>query len=597
MKTILYVTVVIGILTTVSCQKDFLQRVPQTDITEGSFFKTPQDLETYSNSFYSQLPAPYDDIGSDNNSTYIAGGEVINLLNGSLSPATVGGWDDWGNLRTLNYLLDHVGTVQGDAADVDHYIGITRFFRALFYFKKVKRYSNVPWYNHAMSNLDSSLYKAADPRSVIMDSVLNDLQFAVDHIKDTEGDRTRVSKWSALALMSRICLFEGTYRKYHSELGLQSDYTRFLEKAVWASQQLMESGRFQITGSGPAGYTALFSSASLAGNKEMIQWLASDKSLGVANNTHTVFAYQWGLSRSLEETYLMKDGSRFTDQQDYKTMTFTEVFDNRDPRMAATLGYPGYSTTNNNQYAIPTPNLGGYNQLKFYPRDPALRGGWVLDYTSLPIFRYGEVLLNEIEALAELGKNVQQADLDKTVNLLRARVNMPPMLLAEANASPDPVLSAYYPNVSGPYKGLILEIRRERRVELACEGLRFDDLQRWYAGKRIEDAQEGMYVPALGGLDMTGDGVADIAILPSTTDSSSIANLPADVKARLARFYLKNADGTLNNFYLTNGTSGYVAFTADRNGARKFIEPQYYYRPIPLTQTVLNTSLKQPFGW
>src|SRR5690625_3646523 len=255
-----------------ACNKDFLQRVPQSEVTAESFFNTAQDLETYTNGFYSQISAPYDDLGSDNISSYSEGGEVYNMLRGSITPSTVGGWDDWGNLRSINFMLDHIEKVDGDSASIDHYIGIARFFRAWFYFKKIKRYSDVPWYSHAEPAGDTSLYKPADPRSVVVDSVLADLQYAVEHIKPARGNGTRVNKWSALQLMARFCLFEGTFRKYHAEVELKDDYERFLRKAIWAAQEIMESGEFGITGNGGEGYRALFTSTSLSGNNEIIQW-------------------------------------------------------------------------------------------------------------------------------------------------------------------------------------------------------------------------------------------------------------------------------------------------------------------------------------
>ncbi|WP_448099591.1 RagB/SusD family nutrient uptake outer membrane protein [Polluticoccus soli] len=539
---------------------------------------------------------PYDDIGSDNVSSYSGGGEVNSLVTGTLSASTVGGWDDWSKLRTLNYLLEHTGTVEGDSATINNYIGIARFFRAWFYFNKVKRYSNVPWINSAMSNEDTALlYKAEDPRSLVVDSIVNDLLYAVDHITTAEGNHTRVTKWSALALMSRFCLYEGTYRKYHSELNLP-DGDRFLNLAVTASEDIMNSGKFQIVGVSGDDYGNLFASASLADNKEIIQWNASDKSLGVGNNSHTVLGWQWSLSRSLEESYLMKDGTLFSNTPGHDTMGFVSVFKNRDPRLLQTIAYPGFSNaTDGTTPYLAKPNLGGYDQIKFYPKDAALRGGWGLNYTGLPLFRYAEVLLNYIEAKAELNAGATQSDLDMTVNLLRKRVGMPTMNI---NSAVDPILAAYYPNVSGSNKGLLLELRRERRVELACEGLRLDDLNRWYAGKRIADAQQGMYVKALGALDLTGDGLPDIAILPSPSDSTALASLTPTQKANIsARFYLKSSDGTNNNFYLTNSTSGYIAFTADKTSVRSFVEPQYYYRPIPLSQIVLNPNLQQPYGW
>lgn len=588
---------------TVSCKKDFLDRFPQTDVTEEVFFNNPQDLETYSNGFYNMVQSGWDDINSDNISSYSGSGEVDVLVRGTIDQTNVsgwGGWDrgSWGNLRKINFMLDNVGKTQGDPVAIRHYIGIARFFRAWFYMDKLNRYSDVPWYNTTLGTTDETLYKARDPRALIADSILNDLTYAVENIKPDEGNRTRVSKWSALALMARFGLSEGTWRKYHAELNLAGDHKRFLEKAVWAADQLMTSGRFVVhnTGKGGEDYRALFCSLTLNGNKEMIQWVDYQQTLGIGNNTHVTLGWTWSLSHSLAVTYLMKDGTPFTAQPGYNTKNFVDIFTNRDPRMAETIAPPGFSPNLDGKPYIAKPNLGGYDQLKFYPRNPSQRQGWVLNYSGLPAFRFGETLLIYAEAKAEL-ETITQADLDKTINLLRTRVQMPAMNMAAANAQPDNELALQYPDVTGANKGLILEIRRERRVEMACEGQRFADLMRWKAGKRLQDQQGGMYVPALGALDITGDANPDIAILASPNDESPIAGLPEEVKKALSKFYLKDASGKDNNFYLKNGTSGNILFIRDRDQPRNFVEPKYYYRPIPQDQIILNKNLKQIFGW
>lgn len=592
----------LGILAaaTASCKKNFLERFPQTEVTQETFFNTPQDLETYTNTLYGQLQYSYDDINSDNISSYSGGGEVDALVRGSVTPNNAGGWgkDEWAKLRRINFMLDNVQKTQGDAVAIKHFIGIARFFRAWFYMTKMARYSDVPWYNTALATNNEDLYKARDPRKVIADSILNDLTFAVENIKPDEGNRTRVSKWTALALMTRFGLNEGTYRKYHDELNLAADHTRFLEKAVWAADELMKSGRFSIhnTGAGAADYRALFASATLSGNKEMIMWADFQQSLGIGNNTHTVLGWTWSLSNSLASTYLMKDGTPFTAQPDFDKKGFVDMFLNRDPRLTETIAAPGFSPNLDGKPYIAKPNLGGLDQLKYFPRNPSQRQGWGLNYSGLPVFRFAEVLLAYAEAKAELG-TITQADLTKSVNLLRSRVQMPALDAAAANAQPDQVLALQYPAVTGANKGLLLEIRRERRVEMACEGLRYDDLMRWKAGLRLQDAQGGMYVPALGAIDVTGDGKPDIAILASPKDESPIAALPDDVKKDLSKFYLKDENGKDNNFYLRNGTSGNILFTRDRDQPRVFAEPKYYYRPVPQDQVILNPQLKQIFGW
>ncbi len=576
----------------VSCKKDFLDRFPKTEVTKEVFFNTPQDLETYTNGLYGLQPIVYQDIESDNTSNYQAAGYVDALVRGTIRPETVGGWNDWGNLRRINFMLANAGKAQGDAVAIRHYFGIARYFRALFYFTKLRDFSDVPWYGKPLATDDADLYKGRDTRALIADSILADLNFAVKNIKPDEGNRTRISKWTALALLSRFGLFEGTFRKYHPEVNLAADHTRFLERSVWAAEQMMTSNRFTInnTGKGGEDYRALFCSPSLNGMKEVIMWADYQQALGGGNNTHTVLGYQWALSNSLAETYLMKDGTPFTAQPGYATKTLLDVLKDRDPRMNETFASPGFSPNLDGRPYVIKPTIGGYDQVKYYPRVPAQRQGWELNFTSLPIYRYAEVLLNLAEAKAELG-TITLTDLNNTVNLLRARVQMPAMTLTPAA---DPVLAAQYPGVTS---NLILELRRERRVELACEGLRFNDIMRWKAGLRLQDAQGGMYVPALGAMDVTGDGVQDIAILASPNDESPIAGLPEDVKKNLTKFYLKDAAGKDNNIYLTNGTSGRIMFTSDRDQARTFLEPKYYYRPLPQQQTVLNPALKQIFGW
>lgn len=581
-----------------SCEDDFLQRFPQTSITKENFFQSPKDLDTYVNGIYDEMLSNgvYDDINSDNTSSYSGSSDLYSMLRGNLSSANVKGWDDWDKLRGVNFMLNNAHTATGDPVEIKHYIGIARYFRAQFYLGKMATYSDVPWYNKAMETTDPDLYKASDPRALVADSILNDLEYAVANIKEIMGNKTRIHRYAALALMSRFCLYEGTYRKYHPEVNL-TDSKKFLDKAVWACEQLMQSNNFEITGTSEVDYRNLFVSTKLDANKEIIQWADYNQELSRGNNSHSVMGWQWSLSRSLMESYLMKDGTPFTQVAGYDKKSFDQVFVGRDPRLAETIVYPGYSQYDDPESPyILKPSMGGYDQLKFYPRNPDLRLGWDMDYTALPIFRYAEVLLNYAEAKAELG-TLTQDDVDNTINEIRNRVQMPALNMAVANSNIDPVLVAQYPNVDGSNKGVILEIRRERRVEMACEGRRFDDLNRWAAGKRFEDAQQGMYVSALGAMDVTGDGVPDIAILASPNDESPIAGLPENIRTNLSKYYLKAADGTNNNFYLTNGTSGFIAFSSDRDLGRKFIEPQYYYRPIPQTELVLNPQLKQPFGW
>ncbi|MBG0513746.1 RagB/SusD family nutrient uptake outer membrane protein [Elizabethkingia meningoseptica] len=586
------VSVILAGISLVSCESDFLQKDPTTDITKENFFNNPQDLETYSNGFYSYIGAPYTDVFSDNISVYTGADNTDNLIRGSVTPANIGGWD-WKQLRSINYMLENSGKATGDQSLIKHYKGVAKFFRANFYFNMVKKYGDVPWYSKTLdSNDEAMLYKAKDPRALVVDSIMSDLEYASANVLPARTNNTMITKWAALTLLARVALNEGTYRKYHEELALQNSASKFLNRAATASQEIMSNGGFSIynTGKGAEDFRALFASNNLSANKEIIFFCKNNKDQGVSNNSHTVLGWQWALSRSLADEFLMKDGTPFTSVPNYDKKTFTEVFENRDPRMAETIMPPGFATVPGSDPYLVQPAFGGYLQVKFYPRDPSLRGGWGLNYTDLPIYRYAEVLLINAEAKAELG-TLTQGDLDNTVNLLRRRVKMPDLSLMAANATVDNYLAKQYTNISGGNKGVILEIRRERRVELACEEKRLDDLFRWKAGALLGQASSGFYVSGLGAIDVTGDGKADIAILEAPGKEEPLSNVPADIKAKLTKFYI--SDGV---FYLSNGNSGYIMFEKDRKLPRSFMD-KYYYLPIPANQLILNPKLKQSPGW
>ncbi|ULT23361.1 RagB/SusD family nutrient uptake outer membrane protein [Sphingobacterium sp. E70] len=434
------------------------------------------------------------------------------------------------------------------------------------------------------------LHKKQDSRSLVVDSIMADLEFAAANIKP-DGHKSTVTKWGALAQLAQFALQEGTFRKYHSYLNLSGSANTFLQRAVSATEEIMKSNKFSISNAGGVNraYRDLFISLNLQANPETILFIDYDKDLGRRRNTHTVLDYEWALSQTLMENYLMKDGKRFTDQADYKTKNIDQIFVNRDPRLEQTFMKPGFQSVNATTPQRLKPTLGGYNQIKFYP-EIADMISWEAAYTDAFVFRYAEILLIFAEAKAELGILTSQADLDKSVNLLRQRVGMPSMQLGEANANVDPVLQAYYSNVKGGNVGLILEIRRERRVELACEGQRYRDVFRWEVGERLADQQQGMYVKALGPMDVTGDGKIDIAILESAKDTGPIKDLTEEEKKNISLYYLKDANGNNTSIYLENGNNGHIMFTVARDKKKTFEKPKYYYYPVANSQMVLDGS-------
>lgn len=587
----------IGIAATISaCKKGELDRLPQTTISPNLFFKTEEDLSLYANGLLSQPDrnSYLNDQSSDNVAT-TAAVEVKNIMTGNANSQNITtGWS-WSRLRNINYFLENYNKAQVTSAVKAHYAGLARYYRAEFYLDKVKRYSDVPWYSGTLEPGQAELYKPRDPRALVMDSVMADLDFAYKNVREAVPIGTP-GKWAVAALYSRAALYEGTYRKYHDELNLKSTANAFLETAIRVSGEIITSNKFSIynTGKPAQDYAALFASQDLTSNKEVILTNIFDLSKGKGQNVNSVVFgdYEQAPAKDLIQTYLMKDGTRFTSLPNYDRLGFVKEFENRDPRLAQTVAYPGWIRVPDATPYIQrlNKNFTGYHQLKGYVNSTDNN---TLNGVDFPVYRYAEVLLNYAEALAETGV-LTQSQLDQSVNLLRKRAGLPDLNLGAANASPDPLLQAQYPNIESN-NGVILEIRRERRVEFAFENTRYDDLMRWKAGKLLTKSPEGMYFPRLGKYDMTGDGVDDIILIDRALTVPVEEQKEKNSLGVKLVYYRTGTIGTDATVFLKTGATGGNIVT--ESVTRQFEEPKYYYRPIPQQQVLLNPKLTQIFGW
>lgn len=362
-KKILYIA--LALISLSSCNDSFLDRLPETSLVTENFFRSPSDLALFVNKLYLSESPKYWDPGTDN---VVASekDEILDLIRGNITPETVGGWY-WGQIRELNYFLDNADKAQGSQELINHYIGIVRMLRGLEYYERiVKRYSDGPWYEHVLKDTDTELLmKTQDPRTFIVDKIMEDLEFGVQNILPDIKDRTVYNKWYAYGLLARIALHEGTFRKYHDELELQSSADQFLEKAVNACEKIMANTTdFGIyTDGGIDAYGNMFISNNLSKCKEILLFKDFSYDLNIKHDVAmNVFSYNTDLSRSLMESYLIKkDGKAvpFSSIDNYKTKTFMETFEDRDPRYRQTFMYPGYIRPGDAKPFIPNLNLGG----------------------------------------------------------------------------------------------------------------------------------------------------------------------------------------------------------------------------------------------
>ena len=588
---------------------DFLDRGPLSDMTEEIYFKTAEDFQLFTNPLYNNLldKHPY-----EHQSDHYIKLSLSNVMHGGsyrTVPASGGGWS-WTDLRRINTVLSRMDTCEDEQVRLE-YEGLARFFRAFFYYEKVKRFGDVPWISKELASDSEDLKAPRDSRELIMQKMLEDVNFAIEHLP-SKVSTFRVNKYAALALKAQFCLFEGTFRKYHelqinaNEAGVEyvNDYTFYLEEAAAAAQEIMDSKVYKLysTGNPNKDYRMLFAQEE-ASKDEFILAVYYLHAAGIYNNSTamSILPAQGRLSatRKFVNTYLNADGTRYTANDAYKTNSYYDEFQNRDPRLAQTLRAPGYKRINGD--AVLAPDLSctctGYHIAKWTMAADANGGDSDrADRSSndTPVYRYAEVLLNYAEAMAELGR-FDQAVADKTINLLRKRVGMAEMNVASLDVDPyliDPKTGYTNPVLlKDPNLAHILEVRRERCVELAQEGdFRWEGLMRWKEGKCIEQDMHGIYFPGPGQYNLDNDeaGTIDLWLYGANEAQPTVdATNPIYTSCVVLRIG--------EDIYLSEGASGYV--DPQQKSEHSFDEGRDYFYPIPIDERSLNPNLTQNPGW
>jgi len=585
-----------------SCEK-FLTREPENEIGSENFLTNENDLELYANGFIQRhMPSEetlawgdqYSDITATRSSTAF-------LIGDSWSADEQGGWGGgtggtWAKLRNVNYFLNNLHKAQGNVSEevYRHYEGVGRFWRAYFYYELVQTFGDVPWYDKALEVDDyDQLHKPRDSREFVMQKVLEDLSFAAENCSQEAkyvSTSTRINKWVALAFKARVCLFEGTYRKYHLvnpstekpwEKG--SDGTNlFLNEAVNAAEVLMKESPYSLVNS-PSNvatqYRSLFNQQAL-NEREVILGIKYQTDVRMHSMTWKLFSASfgnnWSLTQEFVNHYLNQDGSRFTDFPNYQSKTFQENFENRDNRLQQTVISPAYQRKLGGILKNDAPNFAltstGYQLIK-WAIDDDVHVGIATSNNSVPMFRFAEVLLNYAEAKAELGQ-FGVSDWNNSIKLLRERAGVN----GTAPSSADAYLAGYYA-ISDKW---LIEIRRERTIELVHENLRYDDLMRWKLGELTTKTWKGIYFPQKNiPYDLNNDGIMDVAAVDA--EPAPAQKVPGVVYVVLG-----------SSYRLSDGNSGNLEFGFQQNRVWK---DKKYLRPIPTSALQMNTNLKQNIAW
>lgn len=569
------ISIIASLMLLFTACNDFLDKGPLDEFTDENFWTSENNVIGYTNTFYEDF------LGYGN-----AGGTGLyyfRTLNDDQAgngftdwgyqnvPSSSGNWSGgWVEIRRANVLLENVDKVNMSDAAKKHWTGFGRLMRAWQYYQMVRMFGDVAWIEQSLDITDEGmLYGPRENRDMVMDKVLEDLNFAIANMYDNKSKIT-INRNVAYAMKAEICLFEGTFRKYRKVADGQSapdaaGATKFLTEAKSAASYLMDKD-FELNDS----YQGNYNSLNLSSNSEMIMYKPYKQDI----LQHSLIAYissstqMSGMNKDAFESYLFTDGKPLAlttlDKTDAAkifigtkvvagkvvpdtVLSITHMLALRDKRLVQTidtaLSYVDRGFTRFGS-GISNTSSTGYGVSKYDNKaiDNMYRNQTTHNFTHAPIFWISTVYLQYAEACAELG-TATQTDLDKSVNLLKARAGLPALTVAVGFSDPANDMGV---------SDLIWEVRRERRTELMFDNwARYWDLVRWHQLDKL-----------------------DSKVHPDVLLGANIVNDPYNTKVPRVGNYI---DGT--------------------KGKQRIYDKKHYWYPIPSNQISLNDKLTQNPGW
>ena len=612
-----------------SCD-DLLDRPQKNTPDDNAFWKTESDIRLYSHGFYGNYFIGYgqgwsasyspfrgygfsDDVASTGTQWNFSSTVPTSVM--STSETAVGTYDtqftcpsmvfSW--IRKANIMIDRINTRMDGVLTTEaknHWLAVAKFFKCFSYCRLVQHYGDVPYFEKEVGTTElDELYKDRDSRVYVMDKVMEMSKDVLANMRTNDGTNI-LNRYVAAAFISRWFLFEGTFQKYHNgqlQGGDLEAAKRYLDFARQAAEVVINSGAYDID----QPLSVIFGSQDLTGKSK--EPLMVHQFLDAEAVRHCVASYsnstesQSGLNLAFLKSVIRQDGKPYTTSSlcsgDPSDLSLEKMGATCDPRFEASIADVPVKSSSTLVY-----------QHKFIDRkawelsdkdrgqEPIYQS--VTNTNDAPVIRYAEVLLNWIEAKAELG-NITQDDIDKSINKLRARPlddtaiakglkNTEPMKLADINASFDPERDADVDPV-------IWEIRRERRLEMVFEHSRILDLRRWHKldnmdNKKHPDTMCGPWVDFANGV-VKGAGAAGAAD----------ANAALSTLLKAESTTVMKADGTLVVYDGTNAADMVGFYRPTNIKPRNDFYERNYVAPVG-SQDISNYQVKgytltQTKGW
>lgn len=512
---------------------------PATQQSSADFWNE-DNLRLAANDLYYSFALAYGSPNVDTQSVDYYGQGPNAVSDGTyIPPNTDNIWNTaYTNIRRANTVLENLDKVKGSQDVINRYAAEARFFRAYCYFHLLKRFGDVPLILKTLDLDDPSLYGPRTSRDKVADQITDDLLWAADHLPSKSSlvakDKGRITAGDALGFLSTAALFEGTRSKYHN----YGDPKTRLQTAQNAALKVIQSNQYKLF----SDFLGIFEAANQNNSEVMLQMFYEE---GVTAGTPgrgrgLIIDAAMVPTKYLADSFLCDDGLPIEYSPKFQGYSnLQSEFENRDPRMSQTIWEPGTPFQSGPLLPDLSKTYTGYWPKK--PGDPLALTQFLI-YNNYIIMRYAEVLLNYAEATYELSGSISDQDLDISINKLRDRVGMPHISNDFVNGN----------NSQGAKLDMKEEIRRERRVELAGEGVRYDDLMRW----------------------KTAENELPQAILGAKFQQSEY---PA---------------GTGKNLHLDS-----EGFIITQTSATRHFDQRQYLFPIPLQELALDTKMEQNPNW
>jgi hypothetical protein len=461
------ISVLAGFLSLMGCD-DGMDLIPPGQVSQAIFWKQERDAVLAVNATYRELDGPLmvveldavTDIAyrasSGPGTLHDVGAGTIDPVNSAISSQ----WDRYyRGVRKANDVITNIGKVQtGDPAVLARLEAEARFLRAFYYTQLTSLWGDVPL---ILEPININDHQGRTDKNTIVDFIIDELNTIINSnaLPATyTSDIGRATHGAALALKARVALRNGRF-----------------EIARDAAQAVIDLGVYELY----PNYGELFQAAG-QNSKEII----FDRQYAVGGDTYNAFGYS---AASIGGSSVVEPVRALFDKYEYKgAQNANNPFENKDPRWDFTAYYTGQpigtttynswpgSTTSDRVSANEWATDYGYNLKKWIDYD-TYKANPSIGATNMILIRYADVLLMYAEAKIELNQ-IDQSVYD-AINQVRQRpsVEMPPVTTGKTQDE------------------LRALVRNERAVELAFEGLRLFDLNRWKIGEVKAGIVEGMY--------------------------------------------------------------------------------------------------------